>query len=353
MLDKDHSGTPGLEIRQIINNDILEDDLAAYTPDIVLFMAGTNDINSGGDRFFDVLFPRVMDGISAAVAEFYSAPDAASKHLVISTLPPKDGLFDEMQMVNEGYSIVDGIAVVGDAGNGTYVPGIKAVVTALQASHATLHLYDAPYDLALMGDDGDHMTDAGYATYAAGLQTLLETEIGITGGTLGGTEIALGAGQDVEGGAAGDFIDGSDQANLILGGGGNDQIMGRAGDDSLEGGTGADRLEGGAGADLLTGGADADTFLFGTDFANGAATPDLIADFGDGADRVLLDASFAGLVTVADEGIGVRLTIGTTGFIDVQGDAAQLLKGNDLGGGVFELTTDTTVADFYSGSLIA
>lgn len=125
------------------------------------------------------------------------------------------------------------------------------------------------------------------------------------------------------------------------------------GDDSLEGGTGADRLEGGAGADLLTGGADADTFLFGTDFANGAATPDLIADFGDGADRVLLDASFAGLVTVADEGIGVRLTIGTTGFIDVQGDAAQLLKGNDLGGGVFELTTDTTVADFYSGSLIA
>ncbi|WP_428929729.1 family 16 glycosylhydrolase [Marinibacterium sp. SX1] len=352
MLDNAHSGTPGIEIRQIMANGIYEDDLAAYDPDIVLFMAGTNDISSGGTRFFDVLFPRVINGITQAISEFYDLPGASDKHLVISTLPPKGNLTDEVEMVNEGYSIVDGVAVVGDAGNGTYVAGIKATVMALQSSHATLHLYDAPFDQALMGDDEDHMTEEGYAAYAAGLQELLETEIGYSGGTLDGTALNLGTGQDVEGGSAGDLIGGSDQDNILLGGGGNDVLLGRAGNDTLGGGTGSDRLEGGAGADVLTGGADADVFVFGTDFADGAAGPDTITDFGDGADRLLIADDFEGLVTVEDHGSGVRLTLGSAGVIDVEGTSADLLKGADLGGGVFDLTTDTDLALFYSDSII-
>jgi len=63
-----------------------------------------------------------------------------------------------------------------------------------------------------------------------------------------------------------------------------DIIFGGAGDDTITGVTGDDTIDGGAGNDSLTGGAGDDLFVFAagggadiiTDFAAGAATPDVI-----------------------------------------------------------------------------
>jgi Ca2+-binding RTX toxin-like protein len=99
---------------------------------------------------------------------------------------------------------------------------------------------------------------------------------------------------------------GLDRDSTIAGGGGNDTLIGGSGDDSLDGGEGDDSLSGGAGndtligvdgndiirggggRDTLTGGSGADRFVFDT--APGAAAGvDLITDFRQGVDRLVLD----------------------------------------------------------------
>ena len=93
------------------------------------------------------------------------------------------------------------------------------------------------------------------------------------------------------------------------------------------------------------------TSCFGADFATGAVAPDEILDFGLGADRLLLAEDFAGQVTVSDTGDGVLLALGAAGAIHVAGPAAELLKGTDLGGGTFALTTDESLVDFLTARL--
>ena len=355
MMDSDHEGSPGKRLSQITNN-LLRSKVQEFTPDITILMAGTNDLTDNEADFFEEDFDQLIGNIETAISQFYRfAPEGAE--LIIATIPPKLRYGTEFmsEIANEGYSIVDGQPVVGDAENGTYSPGIAATVTALQATHPTLHLYQAPFDIAFVGEDDVHLTDEGYAAFTAGLLTLLETEFGISGGTIAGTEIALGAGDDVEGGQAGDLIVGSAAANAIFGGGGNDALKGGAGDDVIDGGADADRIEGQAGADTVTGGLGDDTFVFLADFSDDVAPGmrDEITDFGLGADLIALDEQFSGLVTVTDDAGGVLLHIGdgaggTVGEIAVQGAAAQDLKGADLGGGTFALTSDDTLVVFVA-----
>ena len=197
----EHSGKPGVELRQLVDAGILADDVGAYSPDVVLLMAGTNDINASGSRFFDILFPRVIDRVEQAVTQFYANVEAG-KHLV--DLDPA-GRSEPGTSRREGDD-QRGLQPRRWGGGGWAMPATARIVRGsrrrwpgLQADHPTLHLYDAPFDASHVGADGVHLTDEGYAAYAAGLQTLLETEIGISGGTLGGTAQSLGQGDRCRG----------------------------------------------------------------------------------------------------------------------------------------------------------
>lgn len=360
LLDQDHTGIGGRELRQMVvpsSSLGIRQQTTNLDADVVLLLGGTNDVNQG--------VARVVELIGDAVSEFFSVPGSAERYLVVATLPPSLGSSGNLpaQFIDEfnlGFSLVGGARVVGDVGNGTYQPGIIATIQALQAQHPTLVLYDntsilSQADLA----DGIHLSQAGYALYAAGLADVLENEVGISAGTLAGSGQALAA-NDVIGGQAGDVINGSDQADTIEGRGGNDIIQGGDGNDILNGGLGNDRITGGLGADTLTGGADADQFVFGNDFATMAGDgSDHILDFGDGADLLFFTDAFVGQVSVSDDaGGGVRLSVlddlgALVGEIHVEGSAAQDLKGAAQGAGVFNLTTDMALAQFLpDGDLI-
>ncbi|MEO1471797.1 MAG: SGNH/GDSL hydrolase family protein, partial [Pseudomonadota bacterium] len=358
-IDPDHSGYPGQRLSRVVTNEQERDSdfdatLAELTPDITLFMMGSNDIFRMPldlNRIRDS-----VDDIATVIDQFYAIAGSEGRYLVISEIPPAtiNGVPAEWaEYYNQGFSIVNGEPVVGDVGNGTFEPGIRQVVEARQADHPTLLFFDSPTGLDDLASDELHLLPSGYAEYAEALSAFLETNIGFSGGTIGGLGAQLGGIDDVIGGSAGDLISGSAVENQIAGGAGNDVILGLAGDDVLDGGQGSDRVNGGAGADTMIGGADGDAFVFGTDFAQGSgAANDRVADFGDGTDWLIFPELFDGRVTATDgAGGAVVLSVddgtgGVLGLIEVEGTGAAALKGAALGGGTFELTTDPVLVQY-------
>ena len=79
-------------------------------------------------------------------------------------------------------------------------------------------------------------------------------------------------------------LTGSAAKNKLTGNKGNNLLSGMNGNDTLDGRAGNDRLDGGRGADQLTGGDGADRFVFKPGYGK-----DTITDFGNGADRLILD----------------------------------------------------------------
>ena len=73
-------------------------------------------------------------------------------------------------------------------------------------------------------------------------------------------------------------------ADYLFGGAGNDELNGLGGDDVLVGGGRRDTLNGGAGNDILIGGRGRDRFWIADETGT-----DIIVDFKDGRDRLLLD----------------------------------------------------------------
>ncbi|MGJ8587566.1 MAG: calcium-binding protein [Yoonia sp.] len=119
-------------------------------------------------------------------------------------------------------------------------------------------------------------------------------------------------GLTIDGADTAETLFGSDWFDLIFAGGGDDTVYGGSGDDTvfgragndclngddgadtLLGGAGDDWLDGGNGQDMLNGGAGADTFIFN----HGV---DVIADFEQGIDQIILDPSlWTGLTSAAD-----------------------------------------------------
>ncbi|WP_193181264.1 calcium-binding protein [Mangrovicoccus algicola] len=88
------------------------------------------------------------------------------------------------------------------------------------------------------------------------------------------------------GGNGNDLLEGGSGADRLFGGARDDRLFGNAGQDRLYGGSGRDRLDGGIGSDTMTGGSGADSFVFSA--ALNAGSRDVIADFGTGADRLLI-----------------------------------------------------------------
>ncbi|WP_138470291.1 family 16 glycosylhydrolase [Poseidonocella sp. HB161398] len=246
MIDTDHEGVGGKSLSDMVGGSGTSDFSAAlgtYMPDVVLLMAGTNDMSgASADTFLTNFLPGIIEDLVTAVTQFYAYAGSEEKYLVVSTVPPRARSSYEEEFalyLNEGYSIVDGVAVAGDAGNGTYVAGIKATITALTASYPTLLLFENPItEMSEITYDLIHMSDLSYQTYAEELYALLESELGISDGAI--DVQALPSGTGVTGGEEGDRIGGDAAANILRGEGGADYLEGRGGADTLEGGEGGD-----------------------------------------------------------------------------------------------------------------
>ena len=308
LLDTDHAALSGEALSKIVaNNDTSPADLSAnletYEPDIVLFMAGTNDFNA--NKFFDNRFPKIIRNTEKAIDQFFEYAGNDEKYLVISTIAPKliDNIPEEFAYyLSEGYTTLpNGDLEIGDTGNGVYTGGIADLVTSKQEQYPTLLLYRNPLRAEDLSSDNVHFTDEGYAEYAQGLYDLLQAEIGQNGGsfaTFGGTVSPLAV--NVTGGEAGD------------------RIIGNAADNALNGAGGSDHIEGGAGKDSLVGGLGADIFYYDVDALDG--TRDNILDFnileGDKLDlsaiaaaNGLTGAELFGLLSFVDASAGLKIRI--------------------------------------------
>lgn len=126
------------------------------------------------------------------------------------------------------------------------------------------------------------------------------------------TVFGNGGGDVIYGGSGSSFMGGQmayavadDGADQLHGGGGNDLLDGGGGADMLRGGNGDDTLIGGLGADTLVGGAGRDLFVFGLtprgpDLGMGDDARDLIADFSQGEDLIILTGYRGDLGTEAE-----------------------------------------------------
>jgi Ca2+-binding RTX toxin-like protein len=95
---------------------------------------------------------------------------------------------------------------------------------------------------------------------------------------------------------------GNSANNLLTGNSGKNTLQGGRGVDILLGGEGNDQLLGGRGNDVLTGGAGVDSFVYdsGAVFTQSAFGKDVIRDFQVGIDKILLDQSTFGNITLND-----------------------------------------------------
>ncbi|PIG92589.1 calcium-binding protein [Gloeocapsopsis sp. IPPAS B-1203] len=115
--------------------------------------------------------------------------------------------------------------------------------------------------------------------------------------TLTGTAKINGTGNELN-----NAIRGNGANNTLNGLAGNDTLIGGNGVDILNGGAGNDQLSGGKGNDVLVGGAGADRFLFdsGKSFQRSDFGVDTIRDFVTGTDKIVLDQTTFGNITVND-----------------------------------------------------
>lgn len=107
----------------------------------------------------------------------------------------------------------------------------------------------------------------------------------ITGSAFGDFAYGWTGNDKLFGNDGNDTLIGDTGKDQIRGGKGNDRLTGGTGNDSLFGDAGKDRIEDGTGTDRLTGGTGADKFVF----AMGRIDNDLVTDFEDGIDTLILD----------------------------------------------------------------
>ncbi|MGD9861786.1 MAG: calcium-binding protein [Pseudodonghicola sp.] len=144
----------------------------------------------------------------------------------------------------------------------------------------------------------------GEGVYFSGIESFVFTDWARADNTIttgAGNDVLIGGGgrDTLNGGGGDDILSGGLLRDVLIGSAGRDDIDGGGGNDVLRGGRGADVLIGGIGNDRLSGGTLADRFVFGQGDGN-----DTILDFGDGADRIVIEdgaESFAD-VTVEDAG---------------------------------------------------
>ncbi len=102
--------------------------------------------------------------------------------------------------------------------------------------------------------------------------------------------LGLGGSDTLQGFGGDDYINGNVEVDIISGGDGNDTLRGGMNNDIISGDAGNDTIYGDFGADTVTGGAGADYFVVADGRGgNSAATTDIVTDYTDGEDKILLD----------------------------------------------------------------
>lgn len=124
--------------------------------------------------------------------------------------------------------------------------------------------------------------------------------------------------------AADDALFGNGSANRFSGGSGQDRLIGRGGFDRLEGQSGKDSLTGGNGGDLLTGGSGADQFIFNHlgDSTTRIGEGDIITDFTEGRDKIVLDRLDANSTLAGDQ----AFVLVATGLFSGQAGELRVVK---------------------------
>jgi Ca2+-binding RTX toxin-like protein len=112
----------------------------------------------------------------------------------------------------------------------------------------------------------------------------------------------------IDGTARADWLVGDDGRDRLAGFGGRDHLAGGAGRDALLGGAGADTLDGGTGRDTLTGGSGADHFVL-----RRGGQADVVRDFQNGTDRILVRSSADGFVDLGRRQAGDDVIITSDG----------------------------------------
>ena len=194
--DAEHEGHPGWtidELTELINGGLLTD----YQPDIVLLMAGTNDILRSDDA-------------STVIAELDQLIDILQEELpdvpiFVSDLAPIDPAFKGEQRAN-------------------IVAEVNAQLPELaeqQGSQVTYVNGGGSLGLDDLVDDGIHPSAAGYQVIGNAWYDALVEQDTLTGIThLQGTEFS-------------DRLTGNDEANILFGNGGADTLSGGQGADSF------------------------------------------------------------------------------------------------------------------------
>lgn len=145
----------------------------------------------------------------------------------------------------------------------------------------------------LYGGIGDDILDGGSNHLWGGDgNDLLDTEAGVDElyGEAGDDRLSAGGGNDtLDGGADNDQLTGGAGDDLLVGGTGSDYLDGGADNDTLQGGDGVDTLLGGAGVDQLYAGSGSDSFVFKGTTVLGEANADVIWDWQDGVDKIVIE----------------------------------------------------------------
>ncbi|WP_062212860.1 calcium-binding protein [Aureimonas sp. AU12] len=164
------------------------------------------------------------------------------------------------------------------------------------------------------------------------VNTANSTVRGITIDGKGGDDKITGSEQadNLTGGDGADTLQGRDGNDYLTGGNGNDVVIGGNGVDQLLGGAGQDILAGQAGNDQLTGGTEADQFYFNL---NGGQ--DIIVDFQDGIDKIVLGADVKNISLFSSNGSAALDLFDATSstphtYVLLQGVSASQIDGSDF-----------------------
>jgi serralysin len=147
------------------------------------------------------------------------------------------------------------------------------------------------------------------------------------GGQTANVQIAFGTViENAIGGGGDDSLAGNNAGNLLRGNGGNDTILG---------GKGADRIEGGAGGDVFAFARPGDSMDYTYRSDGKKLSPDILADFVSGADRIDLSAIDANAGTAGDDAfawIGAGAFTGAAGQLRAEAIGDQVHIYGDMNG---------------------
>ena len=273
--DRDHEAHSGQNIgffRDNVTSDNGTGFIEVNPADIVLLLAGTNDITRTRDNS-DARADNLSRALGRTIERITDSDSFDGTVLVGSIVPfhPDARTTDELELVDRYNSRVPGVVAeqVADGKSVAFVDINRSV--------------SAPADLAdLSVDSGIHPNAGGYVKIAdAWFDAILDAT---------GTTVPIS------------------NVDRIIGSAFNDALVGDSGNNILEGGAGTDRLTGGIGVDSLAAGPGLDGFIYNSPAEGG----DLIADFNPAEGDIIM---------VSASGFGGGLATGTVLTAFVSGPA--------------------------------